>query len=199
MSCRDFDTAILDMGRGAPLAPETERATLAHLEHCAVCRRQLERARTLTNSLRALAAATPGLAEPERMERRLVAQIEALASKAETTSANAPRWRPWLAAAAAVVFVSGLAIGWRVLQTPPAPIEKAVATTDWVAWPGATVLPAFESGELVRTELPASVLPLLGFTSPSLPREGRVAADVVYGQDGEARAVRLVMTDSNRP
>lgn len=198
MTCRDFDAAILDMGRGAPLAPETERAALAHLERCAVCRRQLERERGLTNSLRRLAAATPGLTEPERMERCLVAKFEALAPKAEITSANAPRWNLWLAAAAAVVLVSGLAIGWRAVQTRPV-IEEAVATTDWVAWPGAAVLPAFESGELVRTELPASVLPLLGFTSPDLPREGRVAADVVYGQDGEARAVRLVMTGSTQP
>jgi hypothetical protein len=199
MNCRDFDTAILDMGRGVPLAPETERATLAHLEHCAACRLRLERERTLTSGLRALAGATPGLAEPDRMERRLVERLAALASGAEATPASASRWGRWLAAAAAVVIVSGLAIGWRMLQAPPAPTDETATATEWVAWPGAAVLPAFESGELVRTELPASVLPLLGFTLAGLPREGRVAADVVYGQDGEARAVRLVMTDLNRP
>lgn len=199
MSCRDFDTAILDMGRGVPLAPEIEPATRAHLEHCAACRVRLERERTLTNSLRALAGATPGLAGSDRMERRLVERLAALTSGAEATPASASRWGRWLAAAAAVVVVSGLAIGWRVLQAPPAPIDEIAMTTEWVAWPGAEALPAFESGELVRTELPASVLPLLGFTSADLPREGRVAADVVYGQDGEARAVRLVMTDSIRP
>jgi len=198
MSCRDFDTAILDMGRGAPLAPETERATLAHLEHCAVCRRQLERARTLTNSLRALAAATPGLAEPERMERRLVAQIEALASKAETTSANAPRWRPWLAAAAAVVFVSGLAIGWRVLQTPPARLKRPLRRR--TGWPGRRHgAPGLRERRARAHGAARFRAAAAGFHVAQPAREGRVAADVVYGQDGEARAVRLVMTDSNRP
>jgi len=66
-----------------------------------------------------------------------------------------------------------------------------------VPWPGAAALPAFESGQLVRTELPASVLPLLGLEAPDTPPDARVAADVIYGQDGLARAVRLV--NATRP
>jgi len=50
--------------------------------------------------------------------------------------------------------------------------------TDFVAWPGATAWPPFESGELVRVALPVD--------------GGVVEADVIVGQDGFARAIRLV-------
>jgi hypothetical protein len=50
--------------------------------------------------------------------------------------------------------------------------------TDFVAWPGAAAWPPFESGELIRVEFPVD--------------GGVVEADVVVGQDGFARAIRLV-------
>jgi hypothetical protein len=68
-------------------------------------------------------------------------------------------------------------------------VERA---SEFVPWPGAASLPAFESGQLVRTELPASVLPLLGIPEADAPPGGRVLADVLYAQDGLARAVRIV-------
>jgi hypothetical protein len=67
---------------------------------------------------------------------------------------------------------------------------SANAPTDFVPWPGAAARPPFESGELVRIDLPASVLPSLGLWSPAAP-DAVVQADVVIGQDGYARAVRL--------
>jgi hypothetical protein len=60
-----------------------------------------------------------------------------------------------------------------------------------VLWPGAAALSTFESGELVRLELPASVLPSLGLLPPA-SQTGVVQADVLIGQDGFARAIRLV-------
>jgi len=60
-------------------------------------------------------------------------------------------------------------------------------------WPGAGSLPRFESGQLMRVELPASVVLSLGLR-PSRPlrNDGTVQTDVLVGQDGYARAVRLV-------
>jgi len=195
MSCHDHDDAILDLARGATLPPGTEGAVLAHLDTCAACAAKLERERAITGNLRALAAATPGPADPDAMERRLVEELASLT----TTPARGVRWPAWLAAAAAVMVAVGLTFGWRARQAPPAPAPAAVATSEFVPWPGAATLPAFESGELVRTELPASVLPLLGLDAPDTPPDARVAADVIVGQDGEARAVRLVGSDSLRP
>ena len=111
---------------------------------------------------------------------------------------HAPRrneWRSWTALAAALVIVVGLSAAWRTLASDPyADTATAVAQpdSDFVPWPGAAALPAFESGQLVRTELPASVLPLLGLSQADVPAGGHVMADVLYAQDGLARAVRLV-------
>jgi hypothetical protein len=69
------------------------------------------------------------------------------------------------------------------------PREAAVG--DFVAWPGSVGLPPLESGELVRVELPVSVLPTLGLRPPA-SHKSAVTADLLVGQDGLTRAVRLV-------
>ena len=70
---------------------------------------------------------------------------------------------------------------------PVAPRE----TVEFVAWPGATGLPAFESGYLMRVDMPASIVLSLGLV-PHLPQATFVQADVLVGQDRLPRAVRLV-------
>lgn len=62
---------------------------------------------------------------------------------------------------------------------------------EFVMVPGAAALPPMESGSLVRMDVPVSMLPSLGFTPPA-NLITRVRADVIVGQDGLARAVRLV-------
>jgi len=56
--------------------------------------------------------------------------------------------------------------------------DEAPDSTQFVAWPGATAWPPFESGELIRIDIPTEV--------------GVVRAEVLVGQDGFARAIRLV-------
>ena len=79
---------------------------------------------------------------------------------------------------------------------PPQPRRATVDDAAFVMWPGATDLPRFESGQLMRVELPASVVVSLGLR-PSRPPRGDgqgalIQTDVLVGQDGYARAVRLV-------
>jgi len=57
-------------------------------------------------------------------------------------------------------------------------LDEAPDSTEFVAWPGATAWPPFESGELIRIDIPTEV--------------GVVQAEVLVGQDGFARAIRLV-------
>jgi hypothetical protein len=99
-------------------------------------------------------------------------------------------WRGLVKVAAAAVFVAGaLFAAWRdVSQLPPRPASPPSA--GFVLWPGAAALPPFESGELVRTELPVSVLPALGLPTPQTTSE-TVTADLLVAQDGLVRAVRL--------
>jgi len=78
-------------------------------------------------------------------------------------------------------------------RRPPVRIEEP---SEFVAWPGSTALPPLESGAFVRMDLPASVLPWLGMLPPA--HTGVVQADVLVGQDGFARAIRLVPADQQR-
>jgi hypothetical protein len=57
--------------------------------------------------------------------------------------------------------------------------------------PGAAALPPMESGSLVRMDMPVSMLPSLGVTPPG-GHATVVKADLIFGQDGLPRAVRLI-------
>jgi hypothetical protein len=58
--------------------------------------------------------------------------------------------------------------------------------------PGAAGLPEFESGTIVRVGLPMASLPAYGVDISRAGGDGAVEADVLVGQDGQARAIRLV-------
>lgn len=98
-----------------------------------------------------------------------------------------------LAAAAAVLIA--VALRWepagRRGSTPRSSVGDVQLATEFVIVPGAASLPPMESGTLVRLDLPVSVLPSLGVTPPATGR-ATVKADLVIGQDGLTRAVRLV-------
>jgi len=99
----------------------------------------------------------------------------------------------WAAAAALVVIT--VSLNWIVVQPPkaiqPAAPDAPADLSGFVAWPGSSAWPPLESGSLMRVELPVSLLPTLGLSAPS-SAAGLVPADIVVGQDGLARAVRLV-------
>ena len=88
-----------------------------------------------------------------------------------------------LSLAASALIVAGLSIGWKrdarrgasgVAATPALSTNPA----DFVVLPGASALPRFEHGEVIRVEVPSA--------------GGAIQVDVLVGQDGLARAARLV-------
>jgi hypothetical protein len=85
---------------------------------------------------------------------------------------------------------------------PPSPDRKppkkanVVTPSGFVDLPWTAGLPAFESGEIVRMEVPVASLPTYGIDISSGAGKGPVEADVLIGQDGFARAIRLVTTTS---
>ncbi|OFW08593.1 MAG: hypothetical protein A3H96_26500 [Acidobacteria bacterium RIFCSPLOWO2_02_FULL_67_36] len=153
--------------------------------------------RAVTAALRALASADRGMEAPAELESRL---LEAFAATV-TRPAEVRTDRRWMAIAAAFVLTVGSSVGWLAWErTSGMPARhEAAAATDFVPWPGATALPSFESGELVRTDLPVSVLPLLGITDVRESHDGLVTADLLIGQDGMVRAVRLAPNEGGRP
>lgn len=114
----------------------------------------------------------------------------------------------WISATAASVAIAA-ALNWMVATSvrdrtrpaqgsavPVVPVAQGFGLAqddgaDFVPWPGAATLPQFESGALMRVDLPVSALPALGFAPPS-SGPSVVQADVIVGQDGLARAIRLV-------
>jgi hypothetical protein len=77
--------------------------------------------------------------------------------------------------------------------TSRAPQKTNVVTpSGFVDLPWTAGLPAFESGEIVRMDVPVASLPAYGIDISSGTGKGPVEADVLIGQDGFARAIRLV-------
>jgi hypothetical protein len=67
---------------------------------------------------------------------------------------------------------------------------------EFMALPAADRLPGFESGMIVRVELPVSSLPAYGLEIVPDAARTPVRADVLVGQDGQPRAIRLVSMGS---
>ena len=68
----------------------------------------------------------------------------------------------------------------------------------FVSLPTAVGLPSLESGRIVRVEVPIAMLPSLGFDIGPDPPQALVEADVLVGQDGQPRAIRLISSDSRQ-
>jgi hypothetical protein len=81
----------------------------------------------------------------------------------------------------------------------PRPARPMVRPAEFVALPGAAGLPAFESGTIVRLELSLASLPSYGVDITRAGTDRPVEADILVGQDGQARAIRLVSSDNARP
>ena len=78
-----------------------------------------------------------------------------------------------------------------------APRRPAPAEGEFVALPAAVGLPDFESGVIVRMEMPAAALPSYGIEIVP-DAKAPVEADLLIGQDGQARAIRLVRRATTR-
>jgi hypothetical protein len=63
-----------------------------------------------------------------------------------------------------------------------------------VQLPAAAGLPAFESGQIVRVEIPVTSLPMYGVDILPDAVNRPVRADLLVGQDGLPRAIRLIRT-----
>jgi len=131
---------------------------------------------------------------PSCVEERLLAAFERHHRKRRLLL-----WLPAgsIAAAAAAVLLFGL----HPAQFHPAPAAALVASagaadedTEGVFYPlpEAEALPPVENALVVRVEVPVSSLRLMGVPVSEDNASANVQADVLLGQDGLARGVRLV-------
>jgi hypothetical protein len=86
----------------------------------------------------------------------------------------------------------------RALNSPTRPLDALPPSpfSGFVALPGASALPDFESGRIMRIELTLTELPAYGLDMVLDATQGPVEADLLVGQDGVPRAIRLAPTDS---
>ena len=78
------------------------------------------------------------------------------------------------------------------------PARQVVRPPAFVALPGTAGLPDFESGTIVRLELSLASLPSYGVDITRAGTDRPVEADVLVGQDGQPRAIRLVSSGNAR-
>lgn len=152
--------------------------------------------RELLQDLRALAVEGPREA-PIHVEERLRVEFRRQARRRMLVG-----WLPPSSIAAAAALVA-LLLWMHNEKTKPAPV-LAAATAHSVApapddsdasfypLPEAEALPAVENAMVVRVQLPVSSLQLMGVPVGEERADASVQADLLLGQDGLARAVRLV-------
>jgi hypothetical protein len=68
----------------------------------------------------------------------------------------------------------------------------AARTIEFLTIPTAVGLPRMESARIIRTEVPVSALPAYGVAIVPDAARSAVQADLLIGQDGQPRGIRLV-------
>jgi hypothetical protein len=208
MKCEEFWSQTPE-GSGVA-APEWS----AHLQACPACAAAWERQQNIASALRKASAEWSRMEAPARVEGRVRSAFRAQAGAVKTSFRDTRPWLGVLAWATAVATVLVLAISLAPLHEPPSAAPRRAATKaailaslqelpdglgadgglegGFVPLPNVEQLNASEQGDLVRVELPRSAMLALGFeVSPERAAE-RVQAEVIYGPDGVARAVRFL-------
>ena len=129
---------------------------------------------------------------PPEIEGALLAEFDRVQRRKRTVS--------WMAAAGAVAASVALALilEHRPPIQPPTPSTAAVSEDvreseqPFVPIPYVAPLGVYERAEIVRMEMPVAALIAAGLPMRIADPGARVEADVIVGQDGRARAVRLI-------
>jgi hypothetical protein len=211
MTCQSHRQALLELARGVPGVEAGEAE--AHLHSCASCAAFLRRQRDLSAAVQALSADARSWTASTGVEKRLAdAFATAQAVRPASIGRRVADWRYALATAAAVV-VFILAAAWWSDSTiapgvqlaprsepagdaarpqPPGHGPEQVGAIEFVMIPAAAGLPPLESARIIRMEVPVSALPDYGLQVVSDGRRAAVEADLLVGQDGLARGIRLL-------
>jgi len=218
MRCAALATGIVDHARGVPIDPQLVASIDDHVADCETCASLLRRERELSAALRSVASCSRVPVPAASIEAALLAAFDearvrprprvrgsiggfmaaaALVALAVFMTSNRPKPSPLLHARVLPAIVMPGAVAQRTIgrvdaadAPTPTPASARGAAPPFVTWPGATDLPPFESGQLVRVELPTSIARSLGLVN-SVDLGGVIPADLLIGQDGFARGVRL--------
>jgi hypothetical protein len=151
----------------------------------------------LQERFRRLASAVPQKASPA-VEERLRAAFGARVKEK-------PRvWNHVAKVAALALIAAGLYLVWadrtrtRASQEQAAAIAPVNQRSEFIALPYAQSEVPLEQPVIVRVQIPVSELSGMGMPFASVSAREKVKADLLVGQDGVARAVRLVDEEFTR-
>jgi len=136
-------------------------------------------------------AADLGRGAPGEVERAVLAEFDQVKRR--------KRGRVWIAAAGAIA--ASVTAVWFARYRP---VEKPVAPTalenetqqPFVPIPYVLPPDPYERVEVVRMKMPVAALVAAGFQMQTADQSAEAEADVMVGQDGRARAVRLISISS---
>lgn len=77
------------------------------------------------------------------------------------------------------------------------PVKRREPELEFIPIPYTTPLAPWERSEIVRTELPVSALAAAGFHVETADTSAKAQADLLIGEDGIARGLRLISISSN--
>jgi hypothetical protein len=194
MSCREFWNRMPELEAGDE--------QLGHLRECPACVARMGHQRMLAAGLSHLAGKRQDLAAPPQVEAELLTAFRS--HMAGSAPALPHRWMGlsfWIPAAAACFLVLGV-VAWGVGSRAShvsrshivqfASIESADAADEgFIPLPSATETPSADDADLVRVQVPRSVLIALGV--PLAEGSGdAVEAEVLLGAGGAPEAVRVL-------
>jgi hypothetical protein len=184
MNCKDARATAVEHIRAGSAVLDP------HFEVCAECCRFLQAQLALHSAFAALSREVPA---PADLEARLLAEFDVVI---RNVSCNASRLTPrlavrrvrwWLPAAALAASLAIAAVALHRAVPPP-----QIAGEPFVEIPYIAPLAPYERTRIVRMDVPVSALIAAGFEVHAADTGAALRADVLFGQDGRAHAIRLV-------
>ena len=149
----------------------------------------------LAKTIDRLKAESADAQAPAGIERAVLAEFDRVTLKERRRK----RSIAWVVAAGAVAASIAVVLTLEYWPEPGPPNPAPAVSEDvreseqpFVPIPYVTPLGAYERAEIVRMEVPVAALIAAGLPMRTTDPGARAEADVVVGQDGRARAVRLI-------
>ena len=204
MNCPEFEQIVTELARGAN-EHSSDRDALVHARECNRCGRRLAEEQALTRAFTEVAGSFGTEKAPPRVEKTLLAAFRQTRPAAISRSRRTPSgWNRWAlnAAAASALIATAVAVLWMAPEpqsnVPAAGVAETVpaaaAVADFLPLLYAEPIHPWEHGRVVRVRLPASALVHFGLPMNMAAASQLVEANVLLGEDGMARGVRLITT-----
>lgn len=192
MNCHEFGLIVRDYGRQQWLNASQRAEAQSHVTGCADCQGRLSAELAMEAKLGALGGLRKHEPMPDLTHRDAIDAFRRRSAAGKRWWTRRPMWIAIPVAATLVLFGVALRMGWEKRNTPEAASVAPERVTDFVPLRFGKPVEPGETLQVIRIQMRRSELMQLGMpVSPDLAANA-VKADVVLGEDGLAKAIRLV-------